>query len=135
MKKYLFLFALIFTSYSYSFQITGESFKAKFKIDSITVGKSESTINLSSADVGQYGVVYVSYTLTSNPNIPNSGTWTGYGRGISPEGVLARGDLMERWRLIGVTSFGPKNCGTKGVPGVLSRVRHYIDWILDNASL
>ena len=62
MKKYLFLFALIFTSYSYSFQITGESFKAKFKIDSITVGKSESTINLSSADVGQYGVVYVSYT-------------------------------------------------------------------------
>ena len=89
MKKYLFLFALIFTSYSYSFQITGESFKAKFKIDSITVGKSESTINLSSADVGQYGVVYVSYTLTSNPNIPNSGTWTGYGRGISPEGVLA----------------------------------------------
>ena len=47
---------------------------------------------------------------------------------------LARGDLMERWRLIGVTSFGPKNCGTKGVPGVLSRVRHYIEWILDNAS-
>ena len=46
----------------------------------------------------------------------------------------ARGDVMERWRLIGVTSFGPKNCGTKGVPGVLSRVRHYIEWILDNAS-
>lgn len=101
MKKYLFLFALIFTSYSYSFQITGESFKAKFKIDSITVGKSESTINLSSADVGQYGVVYVSYTLTSNPNIPNSGTWTGYGRGISPEGVLARGDLMGVWTMDG----------------------------------
>ena len=31
MKRYLFLFALIFTSYSYSFQITGESFKAKFE--------------------------------------------------------------------------------------------------------
>jgi len=40
----------------------------------------------------------------------------------------------QRWRLIGVTSFGPKNCGTKGVPGVLSRVRNYIDWILDHAT-
>ena len=57
MKKYLFLFALIFTSYSYSFQITRKLWSAKFKIDSITVGKSESiSINLSSADVGQYGV-------------------------------------------------------------------------------
>ena len=46
----------------------------------------------------------------------------------------AKGDLKERWRLIGVTSFGPKNCGTKGVPGVLSRVRDYIDWILDHAT-
>ena len=46
----------------------------------------------------------------------------------------AKGDLKERWRLIGVTSFGPKNCGTKGVPGVLSRVRNYIDWILDHAT-
>jgi len=36
------------------------------------------------------------------------------------------------WKLIGVVSFGPKLCGTKGVPGVYSRVRHYIDWILDN---
>ena len=71
----------------------------KMKIDSITVGKLESTINLSSADTGQYGKVYVSYTLTSNPNIINSEIWIGYGRGISPDGVLARGDLMgvDKW--------------------------------------
>ena len=37
-------------------------------------------------------------------------------------------------KLIGVVSFGPKLCGTEGVPGVYSKVRHYIDWILDNVS-
>ena len=42
-----------------------------------------------------------SYTLTSNPNIPNSGTWIGYGRGISPDGVLSRGDLMGVWTMDG----------------------------------
>ena len=56
---------------------------------------------MSSADTGQYGKVYLSYTLTSNPNIPNSGTWIGYGRGISPDGVLSRGDLMGVWTMDG----------------------------------
>jgi len=37
-------------------------------------------------------------------------------------------------KLIGVVSFGPKLCGTEGVPGVYSKVRHYMDWILDNVS-
>ena len=39
--------------------------------------------------------------MTSNPNIPNSGTWIGYARGISPDGVLARGDLMGVWTMDG----------------------------------
>ena len=101
MKKYILGFILLFSVSIYGFEVSGESFTAKWKIDSITVGKLESTINLSSADTGQYGKVYVSYTLTSNPNIPNSGTWIGYGRGISPEGVLARGDLMGVWTMEG----------------------------------
>ena len=94
MKKYFLLCAVIGFSTS-AFSLTLEdTFNSTFKIDSVTVGKYESTINLSSPATGQYGKVYVSYTLTSNPNIPNSGTWTGPGRGISPEGFLARGDLM-----------------------------------------
>ena len=101
MKKYIFVFTLLFSVSSFAFEITGESFTAKWSIDSVTVGKLESTINMSSADTGQYGKVYLSYTLTSNPNIPNSGTWIGYGRGISPDGILSRGDLMGVWTMDG----------------------------------
>ena len=76
MRNYFYAFVLIFALSSNAFEITGESFNAKFKVDSITVGKLESTINLSSADTGQYGKVYVSYTLRSNPNITTSGTYS-----------------------------------------------------------
>ena len=101
MKKYIFASILMFSISSFAFEVTGESFTAKWSIDSVTGGKLESTINMSSADTGQYGKVYLSYTLTSNPNIPNSGTWIGYGRGISPDGVLSRGDLMGVWTMDG----------------------------------
>ena len=103
MKKYIFALTLMFAVSAHSFEVTGDSFTWKWNIDSITVGKLESTINLSSpdTDIGQYGKVYLSYTLTSNPNIPNSGTWIGYGRGMSPDGVLSRGDLMGVWTMDG----------------------------------
>ena len=40
-------------------------------------------------------------------------------------------DYSLRSFLIGVVSFGPRLCGTKGVPGVYTRVNSYLGWILD----
>lgn len=32
----------------------------------------------------------------------------------------------------GIVSFGPRNCGGGQLPGIYTRVAHYMDWILDN---
>ena len=37
------------------------------------------------------------------------------------------------WRIIGIVSFGPRFCGTEGIPGVYTRVRNYVQWVLDHA--
>ena len=49
----------MFAVSAHAFEVTGDSFTGKWNIDSITVGKLESTINLSSpdTDIGQYGKV------------------------------------------------------------------------------
>jgi len=52
------------------------------------------------------------------------------GSGLMRE-IQIPGDYFPRIQLIGVVSFGPKLCGTKGVPGVYSRVNSYLPWILD----
>ena len=99
MKKYIFALALAISVGAHAFEVSGNHFEGKFKIDSMTVGENEVTVNASSAaaDVGQYGKVYVSYTFTQNPYIPNSGTWKGHGRGMSPDGQLQAGILMVVW--------------------------------------
>ena len=99
MKKYFFALALVLSVGAHAFEVSGNHFEGKFKIDSMTVGENEVTVNASSAaaDVGQYGKVYVSYTFTQNPYIPNSGTWKGHGRGMGPDGQLQAGILMGVW--------------------------------------
>jgi len=41
---------------------------------------------------------------------------------------------FETWKLIGLVSFGlsRNKCGVQGSPGIYTRVRDYIPWILDN---
>lgn len=36
------------------------------------------------------------------------------------------------WFLVGVTSYGYKECGTEGRPGLYAKVTPYMDWILQN---
>ena len=47
--------------------------------------------------------------------------------------ALMREHDVRSWKIIGIVSFGPRLCGTEGIPGVYTRVRHYMNWILDNA--
>lgn len=42
-------------------------------------------------------------------------------------------DSLPSWRIIGIVSFGPRFCGTEGIPGVYTRVRNYLQWVLDHA--
>ena len=43
---------------------------------------------------------------------------------------------FETWKLIGLVSFGLSNkCGVQGSPGIYTKIRDYIPWILDNVEL
>ena len=33
------------------------------------------------------------------------------------------------YTIIGVVSYGQADCGTLGIPGIYTRVFHYLDWI------
>ena len=41
---------------------------------------------------------------------------------------------FQTWKLLGLVSFGisGRKCGVAGHPGVYTRVRYHIPWILDN---
>ncbi|XP_044755195.1 serine protease easter-like [Coccinella septempunctata] len=44
---------------------------------------------------------------------------------------IATGNGRARYVQAGIVSFGPKNCGTFGLPGIYTRVQSYVDWILN----
>lgn len=37
-----------------------------------------------------------------------------------------------RYFIVGVVSFGPKDCAVKPIPGVYTKISDYMLWILDN---
>lgn len=45
---------------------------------------------------------------------------------------LYRGEKSNYWYLAGIVSYRPRHCGSKGVPGIYTRVTDYIDWIKAN---
>lgn len=38
----------------------------------------------------------------------------------------------DKFTLLGLVSFGPKQCGLANFPGVYTRVSSYMEWILKN---
>jgi len=46
---------------------------------------------------------------------------------------LMRGeDEFQRYFLLGVVSFGARQCGSENLPGVYTEIPYYLDWILDS---
>ena len=45
---------------------------------------------------------------------------------------LLNGSKRGAYNLIGIVSWGYKLCGTKGHPGIYTKVVGYLDWILEN---
>lgn len=60
--------------------------------------------------------------------------------GDSGSGLMMDVEINERpydprWIQVGIVSFGPRRCATKGVPGVYTNVSSYLPWILDSVLL
>jgi hypothetical protein len=109
-----------------AFEVTGDHFKDIFKITSVTVHEDGTSFNAESDSAGQYGKVYLTYNLKSSDNSRNSGTWLGYGRGISPEGNLAVGNLMGVWTrdgsMISIKSLDEVTDGINYMQGTMNLI-------------
>lgn len=44
-------------------------------------------------------------------------------------GIIAMPNDRGRWMGVGIVSYGPTACGSKGVPGIYTRINKYMDWI------
>ena len=109
-----------------AFEVTGDHFKDTFNITSVTVHEDGTSFNAESDSAGQYGKVYLTYNLKSSDNSGNSGTWLGYGRGISPEGNLAIGNLMGVWTrdgsMISIKSLDEVTDGINYMQGTMNLI-------------
>lgn len=41
-------------------------------------------------------------------------------------------ETVPYWVAVGVVSYGPLECGTKGIPGVYTKVSSFLEWIASN---
>lgn len=39
---------------------------------------------------------------------------------------------VPHWMLIGIASFGPIECGARGIPGVYTKVPNFLKWIAEH---
>lgn len=46
--------------------------------------------------------------------------------------TVNRFEAAQRYIQYGIVSYGPRNCGTEGKPGIYTKVFKYMTWILDS---
>ncbi|XP_072929942.1 CLIP domain-containing serine protease HP8-like [Epargyreus clarus] len=53
-------------------------------------------------------------------------------RGDSGGPLMGQIPTLQNWIVVGVVSYGPSPCGSRGWPGVYTRVTSYLEWIISN---
>jgi len=83
----------------------------------------------------RFKVYFSTFTKVDNFIINQDSCVGDSGSGLMRGLPDSSGDRVgDKWDLIGVVSFGPRLCGTEGVPGVYTRVNSYLEWILDTVN-
>lgn len=66
----------------------------------------------------------------------NNSAWIASGNGIDlltiSQALCLFGKINFSQFDLGIVSFGAEKCGTVGLPGVYTKVEHYLSWIMDN---
>ena len=101
-KKFKITFFLILMmlagSSIFAFEVTGDSFKAEFKITSWTASNTDSTIT-SEGMVGEgFGKVYLTHNFRSRFGDNTQGDFDGQVRSINNDGVMVTATLQGIWK-------------------------------------
>ena len=82
----------------FAFEVTGDSFKAEFKITSWTASNTDSTIT-SEGMVGEgFGKVYLTHNFRSRFGDNTQGDFDGQVRSINNDGVMVTATLQGIWK-------------------------------------
>jgi hypothetical protein len=88
---------IVMSQSAFTFDVSGESFPANFKMTSWTAGNGESTIT-SEGIVGEgYGKVYLTHNFNVSGDDGMSGEFTGQARTINQDGELQMASLQGSW--------------------------------------
>ncbi|MFL2693417.1 MAG: hypothetical protein EVA48_04085 [Gammaproteobacteria bacterium] len=106
---------IVMSQSAFTFDVSGESFPANFKMTSWTAGNGESTIT-SEGIVGEgYGKVYLTHNFNVSADDGMSGEFTGQARTINQDGELQMASLQGSWsregKIVTMYSFDTLNNG------------------------
>lgn len=106
---------IVMSQSAFTFDVSGESFPANFKMTSWTAGNGESTIT-SEGIVGEgYGKVYLTHNFNVSGDDGMSGEFTGQARTINQDGELQMASLQGSWsregKIVTMYSFDTLNNG------------------------